>query len=476
MVNILRYGDLLNEEASMDESYIKPEKSLLLFADKVRNDYDKNGGKFKLFYDFYKPENKDLFFGLRRIVFPSILKNEFNKHRFTLLTSSSYMDTDEIEKLDKKLPYRGKTSVRDIVNRSKSFYFYELVYGDRTRYGAPDREHIKGIKNADDKGRMWIFAIERNKPCSVIKTKSRQEGGKWLEYLAHELYGWVWSPHDIRVEFKLGDTYLRENGLIRQLMQAPEGAFTIEDTVEKSWTFNKYDLVVDNEYKLELKKLSDRKERDLWDGSKSVGFVLAEQCKISDRNTLRNIVKWYNQLFEYDQRSKDYRDSFKLLQMNPRDIAYEFSADSDLNKPKVFAESDICSKIRNHCNKQTKRLKEPLNSKSLKKKWMSEIMGIYFGSQDRFDRRWDFIIMTEDKINYKWELSKDWLKFKRLKLIMKISGEAWEYIIAKDNKFIKAFKLKDYRKYEDSRKNGVIKVADGSIYIFNQKTQYWDPA
>ena len=120
---INRYLDILNE-ASMDDTYDGREenKSLLLFSDRVRHDFDEQGGKYALFYDFYEGR-EDYFTGLRLIEDKrriKALKRNFKQYKFTLLTSGSYKDTDEPVGRRKLYytPIEKQITVKDIINNA----------------------------------------------------------------------------------------------------------------------------------------------------------------------------------------------------------------------------------------------------------------------------------------------------------------------------------------------------------------------
>lgn len=476
MTKILRYCEIINE-ASMDYTYGEdPRKSLLLFSDSVRKDHNANGRKFTIFYDFYNEEYENIFFGLRLIDYEPDFRKNLRDYRFTLLTIGSYKDTDELGR--RNLPYdpvRGKISVRSLlhIRNRNNYYFYDLVYGQRQANDPPKPEHIEGEGFPDfEMRKRWIFLIEKNKTCNVIKSKARQEGGKWLEHLINKQYSWELKSHDIRLSIKNGDSYLRENGLIKQIFQTPDAeegeTFSIEDTEQTKGTFIKYDLIIDNRYKIETKKLSKNREKDLWNDGKSKRYMLAEQAKIADRKSLKKLVGWYNEIFEHDQRSWEYKKSKELLNLEERELAEEFSL---TNSRDTYLE--ICNEIRDYYNKQTVRLLKVLN-KIPKERWMASVYGIYFGSQDRFDRRWDFVVKIGDGIFYQWKFINEWLGFKRLKLFMYISGDSWEYLISEGNTFVKAFQLKDWQLHEQERRNGLITVDDGSQYRYNNQTKYWE--
>jgi hypothetical protein len=481
MIKILKYEEYSNDsflnEASMDETYGKdPKKSLLLFSDTIRNDFNRKGGKFDIFYEFYDPQYDNNFFGLRLIEYNPAFRTNYKDIRFTYLTSGSFKDTDS--KGRKKLyydPTPDKESVRGLLVSFRQYYFYEVVQGDRNRDRAPNREDEMHVWNSNE--RRWIFLIKKNKNCGLVKSKSRQEGGAWLEHLINRAYGWNIQPHDIKLIYKIDNIALQTRSIVKQIFQSSdESIFSIENTDNVASSFVKYDFVVDNEFKLEVKKLKS-KEKELWDNNKSQRFQIAETLKIADRRQLKNLVKWYNDIYSHDQRSWQYKASLALSRLSEREIASEFSLDEedydDDDGIPVRTFEDICDEIRHHYNTQTVRLLKVLNQIP-KNRWMAGIHGIYFGGQDRFDRRWDFIIKLDEGIRYQWKFVREWLGFRRLKLFIYVSGDAWEYLIADGNRFIKAFQLKDWEQHKEDKAAGLITVDDGSTYRYNNETKFWE--
>lgn len=450
-----------------------PKKSLLLFSDVIRKDWESNGGRFPLFYDYYGEDN--MFTGLKLIDPKEVsdIKGKYKNCKFTLLTPGSYKDTDEIG--HRNLSYAAipdHYSVHDIMSNNKAFYFYEFVKGERNALAAPDRQHIDEVIKAKD-GRDWYFIIIRDKSCSMVKSKSRQEGGKWAEHKLASLYGWEESSHDIRMKIMMNDAVIRANremksGMIYNILHADENdVFSVEDDPD---TFVKYDLIMDDEKRIEVKKIN---EKQLWDGYKSVPFVLAEQCKVSDRGTLLKIVEWYNTIYSHRKNSRQYIDSLELVNINDiRKMAAEFGL-RDTDEPRIFAGANIIQWIRDFYNTKIVQLVNVFNNIN-QKRWMAGIYGIYFSSEDRMDRRNDFTIMINNNdMKYYWEIVPEWLGFDRLKLFMIISGNAWEYILTEGNKFIKAYKLKDYKDYKEQRENGILNLPDGSVYKYDEISSLW---
>jgi hypothetical protein len=477
MVEILRYNEYNLNESFIDDTYATEEKkSLLLFSNSIRKDYNINGGKFEIFYPFYNEKHNNNFFGLKRIYFTQEIKliNDPTRYRFTNLSSNSYKDTEEISQ-EFNLPYIDefdKKSVKYFFDNYKNYIWYKLVKGDKDVNNVPIRD------SASDyliNGRKWFFMIEKDKVCNLVKIKSRAESGKRFERETAKLFGWEEDSHDIEMVIKSSDIKLRANGLMEQIFKIQTldngDTFTIQDDFSTLSTFSKNDLIIDKKYKIELKKLSKKREGDLWNG-KPVGFMLAEQCKMSSRSTLRNIVRWFTEVHKNDTDQINVIRANKLLELKNRSLADEFR-NKLKGKKKKFDKWDICDIIRNEYNKQNGRLLNKLNEIP-QERWMSQTYGIYFGWET--DRRYNFIIKTNDGIKYQWEFVNEWLGFKRLKLFIYISGNAWEYIHVEGNKFVKTYQLKDYKKYEIQKGIGILRLKrfyGTDIYKFDQKKGLW---
>jgi len=470
MDNLTSYYEFLNE-SSMDETFETDiKKSLLLFSDTIKKDFEESGGKFSIFYDFYEDPLK--FYGLSlmsRQRVNEISVDDYSNCRFTLFSSSGYKDTN-VEEGRKKLTY---DRVSDIFDEKERYYFYDIVSGNRVENGAPDREHITDTITDDD-GRNWFIIIIKNKPCSLVKTKSRQEGGKWVEaHLASTYTGWEESSHDIKLIVKKNNISIRSNNMIKQIVQSSDDdIFSVEEDIN---TLEKYDILIDDNIRLEVKKYS---ENDLWKDGKSEDVMLAEQCKLADRRTLEKIIGWYNEIYSHNKRTKEYRESLALLELpTDRAIANEFSIKQKPgDPPKIFEDSDICDNIRHFYNSKLEKLATAFNSVS-KYRWMTGILGIYFAGDNRMDRRNDFLIkFLEDdgtvNINFEWKIVNEWLGFNRLKLFMNVDGDSWEYIQTEGNNFISVYKLKDYKVHKLNRKNGIINSVNGR-FTYDNMSKLW---
>jgi len=454
MNQLLKYSEYLNESL-IDNTYVTDiKKHLLLFSDTIRKDWDVKGGKFTLFYDLYG--DKDVFHGIsliskRRV---SEIKKNYKNCRFTILYTTVYNDTDSEGR--RNLSY---DEVETILKNSNQYLFYDLVKGKRTENAAPDREHITEIIRSDSK--PWYFILIRNKNCSLIKTKSRQESGKWAEHQLADIHGWEESSHDIRMKIDMNGESMRANGLIKTILKSEEDdIFTV---IDDPATFVKYDLVIDNDKKIEVKKYGDK---ELWKGH-SIPIMLAEQCKIADRRTLTRIVEWYNEIKSDDMESFDYIESLKLLDLEERKLSFQFSSEN-LEVPK------ICKNIKEHYNTRIVRLLDAFNSID-QDRWMHGIYGVYFAS-GRTNRINDFLIKIVDdgvrNIQYDWKIVGDWLGFRRLKLFMSVNGDAWEYILTEGNNFVRAFKLKDFEDYQGDRDSGILDI-DVGVYVYDDIKHLW---
>jgi len=453
------YGDFINE-SFIDETFETDiDKHLLFFSDRIRKDYDAQGGKFPLFYQFYGDDNVfhgiDLIYNQKRV--KRLISNRMNI-RWTMLYPTVYRDTDSNDRFN-----LSENALLNILENSHQYYFYELVEGVRQLDAAPNRDAVRNIVHSED-GKNWIFILTKRKNCSLVKTKSRQESGKWAEHQLQKLYGWQESLHDIKLKVKKNGIVIdRANNWLRNILEEDEAdIFSVEDDPQ---TFIKYDLMIDGEKRIEVKKYKE-KERKIWKNGNPAPLMLAEQCKIADRKSLTRIIEWYNENFSNDKRSYDYRKSLELINLPEREMAAKFSGG------RVH---DICDRIRDYYNGRIEKLL-PVFNRIPGERWMAGIFGIYFAG-DRSDRRNDFTIKIEDdgvrNIHCYWAIVPEWKGFNRIKLFMEVRGEAWEYILTEGNNFVRAFKLEDFEMYEDGRSAGRIETEDDIVYTFDQNRKWW---
>lgn len=456
-------------ESSMDYTYGEdPNKSLLLFSDTIRKDFDESGGKFYFLYDFYDPDiqgDPDKFVGLKLLddsEINSVIRN-YRNGRFTWFNRSVWKDTEAESRKNLSID-----QLRNILDTRDNYYFYNLVRGDRNSIQAPIREDVDEVISTDD-GRNWTFIITKNTPCQLVKMKSRGEGGKWAEYKLSSLYDWEHKSSSIRLKIKKNGEILKvirsdENSgkLYNILHSNDEDIFEIVDDPN---TFVKYDLIVDDDKKLEVKKI--RNESEIWDET-TKPYQLAEQCKIANRTQIEKAVAWYRNLYSHLPDSEEFIESDLLFRtyVGDREISNVF-------KSSYGGEfSEICEKIRDFFNSKIDRLLESLNNIP-KRKWMAGVYGIYFTGLNRTDRRMDFLIKIDEGVRYEWDsIPSEW-GFNRLKLFTFVNGNAWEYLLTEDNNFVKAFQLKNWRNYIQQKKNGEITAYDGSVYIYDESISRW---
>jgi hypothetical protein len=475
----IKFEDFLGE-SKMDATFeTDPSKSLILFSDKIRRDWELNRGhrlvgNFQLFYDFYEEEDVDnsLFHGLSltnktRGWLKSIKANYLNC-RFTQLQSTVYRDTDSAGR--KNLTYN---QVANIIMNHNNYFFYDPVKGERIDNAAPDREHITYTISAGKK-RPWYFIIEKGINCSLVKIKSRQEGGYWAEHQLMKLYNWRQDHHDIDAVIMKNDVVVKANKLISQILRSDDNdVFTI---AENENTFVKYDLLIDDERRIEVKKYKN-KERDLWNGYNSIPIMLAEQCRMANRSQLVNVVHWFNDNEAVNRRTFNYRESTRLLEIDERLMQREFNMRIKENGHLVENpyRSEIADNIRDAYNIKIEKVQDIFDLPEYRTRWMEDIYGIYFAG-DRNNRRNDFLIKINDNgvrnINTEWIMDAKWLGFNQLTMYMEISGDAWEYVLTEGNNFIRTFQLKDFERYERDRDRGILRLQDG-VYHFNVDTNYW---
>lgn len=463
---MIEYLDFINE-ASMDNTFWNDpgkedpfHKHLLFLSDKIRKDYVEEGGKFPIFYNLYEDPNKwcglSLIYNnpqrIRRII------NNHRRHRWTMLYPTVYRDTDSEGRNN-----LNNEKLLDILEHSDQYYFYELVSGIRDENTAPDRHANSELVHTED-GRDWYFIITKRKNCQLVKTKSRQESGKWAEHQLKDLYGWEENHHDIKLKIKKNGILIsRSNQWLRTIIEEESAeAFEVEDDPT---TFIKYDLIIDGVHRIEIKKYKN-KERELWKNGRPIPLMLAEQCKIATRGTLTKIVEWFNENFSNDRRSWEYRKSIELLEMDDRAMADKFG------RGQVHG---ICETIKEYYNERIVKLLEVFG-RIPEERWMDSIYGIYFAG-DRTDRRNDYLIKIEDEgvrnMHYYWDIVHEWKGFDRIKLFITVNGNAWEYILTEGNNFVKAFQLKDFERYEDQRQDGRLINTPTGVYRFNPVTKLW---
>ena len=459
--NIMRYFDFINEEASMDETFETDDnKHLLLFSDTIRKDIEAGRHTFDMFAGLYG--NPDTFVGIdlasRHDVDKLIKKYKIDNEsiRFTYLRNGWYKDT-ELEGRRNLPLHEGEWRVDMFIDHPNQYYFYHLVEGRRNPNAAPERRQIAEIIHTED-DREWIFVLTKNFPCTLIKTKSRQEGGKWAEYQLAHLYGWAESPSGMKMKIALNDVVIdRANNLIHTIMGANDADIfrIVEDEPER---FVKFDIIAGGDKRIEVKKY---KEHDVWDGG-AKPIMLAESLKIADRGTLKKLTDWF-----YEVNIARRREMVRFNEINDRELADMFRGD---DVPR------ICGIIRDHYNDQITRLLGVYNNVN-QERWMAGIYGIYFASE-RTDRRKDFLIRTIEEdgtrnIRYAWNSVSDWLKFKRLKLFMYIDGNAWEYILTPGNNFVKAYQIKDQARHVNERIAGRLNTPNG-FYNYDIATKLWN--
>jgi len=454
MNNLLKYKKFINE-SKMDYTFEDEKKHLIFFSDTIRKGVQKEDNKYHIFAQFYDDVTK--FYGLKFINKRRVdaIDKYHDNCRFTQILSTGYKDTDDIGR--KKLT---NDEINDIFNNSNQYYFYDVVSGRVLNDESPKMEHIEDLSVSTLDGRDWYFIIKKNTNCTLVKTKTRQESGAWAEYQLAFLYGWNESPHKIKTVMKKIDITGRQaiieiNKKIYTIFHSVDtDSFTLEDD-EKS--FVKYDLIIDNEEKVEVKKYKDT---DLWKNNAPVQILLAQQCRMATRKTLINIVKWYRKMHENEQDGFDYMESSRLLDMSDRLIEDEFSSIANPDG------SIICDKIRNFYNSKIIKLKNEFNRID-QNKWMKGVFGIYFADH-RTNRINDFLIKIIDdgvrNLTYEWDIKNSWLGFKELKLFMTINGDAWEYILTKGNIFVKAYQLKNCRLYNREKLDGIIDTERGRYY------------
>lgn len=460
--DIMKYWDFINEEASMDATFENDDKKhLLLFSDTIRKDIEAGGHRFDLFTGLYA--NPDVFVGIdlinRRGVEQLVkkYKRDNDSLRITYLRGGWYKDTDTEGKKNLSTQ-NGEWNVDMFMDNPNAHFFYHVVEGERMENAAPDRDHIRNIIRAQD-GREWIFIITKSVPCALVKTKSRQEGGKWAEYQLSNLYGWTEAPSEIKMKIALNDVVInRANNLIHTIMGADDDdIFRVIDDPE---TFVKYDLIAGGDKRIEVKKY---KEHDVWDGG-AKPVMLAEQCKIADRGTLVKLIDWF---FEANVVRQGEMRIFANL--GEREVA-------DLFSPRFANRPQITHIIKDYYNEQILRLLGVFNGIP-QERWMAGIYGIYFATE-RTDRKSDFLIRTVEEdgtrnIRYEWSSVRDWLGFNRLKLFMYVDGNAWEYILTPGNNFVKAYQIKDQARHANERAVARINTPNG-FYNYNVATKLWN--
>lgn len=462
MNRILNFYNFLNESKIDDTFGTDIEKSLLLFSDTIRKDFIKGGNKFPIFYPYYVDD--DVFYGLS-LVGPTevgTIGGKFRDCRFTMLGKTSYKDTTEEGR--RKLSY---DEVANISHNKNDYYFYHLVCGDRNNTGTPNKDDpTTVIKYGDDD---WYFVIKKGINCTMVKLKSRQEGGYWAEHQLIGKHGWGERHHDIKMKIMKNDILIRSNGLIKNIMQSSDDdIFSVEDD---PLTFFKYDIVIDEgmptEKRIEVKKY-EHKERDILSADgESKDIMLAEQCKISDRSTLKRVIKWYGEIFPRDLEVK------RLLDMDERSIHREFSLKFKEDGHWIYNpdESEITQTIRDYYNERIERLLEIFNNVN-PDRWMRGVYGIYFAGPNRGDRREDFLIKIDENVSFEWKIVKEWAGFNRLKLFMKINKNAWEHILVEGNNFEETFRLRDFEYHESRRKDGIIRTPR-IIYKYDPNKSLW---
>lgn len=462
-----------------------PNKSLILFSDKIRRDWELNRehplmGNFPLFYDFYEEEEEEegsgIFHGLsltnKTREWLRKIKTHYLNYRFTILHSTVYRDTDTAG--HKNLTYN---QVANIIMNQDKYFFYDPVKGERIDNAAPDREHITYPIRAGEK-RPWYFIIKKGINCSLVKIKSRQEGGYWAENQLMKLYNWEQDHHDIKAVIMKNDVIVKANKLISQILRSDDNdIFTIAENED---TFIKYDLLIDEERRIEVKNYK-HKERDLWNGYNSIPIMLAEQCRMANRSQLINVVKWFNENEAVNRRTFNFRESERLLRLcregNERLMQREFNM--RIKEGGHLIENpyrtEIADNIREAYNIKIEKVQDIFDLPEYKTRWMEGIYGIYFAG-DRNNRRNDFLIKINDEgvrnINTEWIMDAKWLGFNQLTMYMEVSGDAWEYVLTEGNNFIRAFQLKDFEQYFRERDRGILRLQDG-VYHFNVEQNYW---
>lgn len=478
MNNLLKYEDFL-KESKIDDTYETDDtKHLLLFSDTIKHDFEKNGRKYPLFYPFY--EDPTVFYGLNLLSDGDVFKMKglYRSSRFTLFLSTIYKDTETTGNRNLSMK-----EIVDIMTNSNDYLFYRLGSGPRTENAAPNREHIIEYIDFDDN--KWYWVIKKRTNCSLVKIKSRQEGGYWAEHQLSKLHGWKEEHHDIKMKIRKGGIIIRANNMMQNIMHSSDvDVFTVDDDRD---TFLKYDLVIDDglptQKRIEVKKY-ENKEKELWKNGRPFPLMLAEQCKISTRGTLKKIVEWYNEIYEYNKRSFEYIESKRLKVLDERVIHREFSLNvkivDGLGKihwiPNPDGVSEICDKIRDYYNDKIKKLPKIFNEIN-KDRWMTGIYGIYFTGPNRMDRREDFLIRIKNddgtsNMNFVWKIVPEWLGFNRLKLFIEVKGDAWEYILTEGNNFEKVFQLRNFENYDLARGRGYLRTPNGN-FRYNEVTKLW---
>lgn len=450
-MEILKYNQYI-KEAKMDFTFDEPRKSILLFSDIIRQDKVNGTNKFEILHYIYDyPDNE--FIGLR-IINPDKIHGNIRSYRFTFLKPTIYIDTNLIGRNQLSYAY-----VELILNNSQDYYFYELVRGNRIN-GIPDRNNIIEVMNSVD-GKQWFFIIEKNKNCSLIKTLSRQEGGTAMESELSNKYGWEHSPQKIILQIRKNNNVIESKKLLTSILSSDDSdIFSVDDNLE---TFTKYDLIIDGDKKIEIKKIDS--ESEIWKKrGEPKSFMLAEQCKVSDVRTLKKVVEWYRDIFSFNKKLKEYKYSSLLASKHELMIKDEFSKEED----SIFIET--CDDIRDYYNGRLDKLLVAF-SRIENNRWMNGTYGIYFAIKNT-SRRFDFLIKTGNNIKYEWKIVNEWKGFKRLKLFMNISGESSVYILTDNNNFIETYKLKDYEKYKHQKIDGVINIKEDT-YVFNERLSLW---
>lgn len=473
-MELIKYNDFINEEASMNSTFWDDTNKNLVFFSTV---VEKNPDKYPLFLDFFRDRNN--YYGLS-LVKSDIelykLKGIFRDCRITLLTTSSYRDTETLGNKNLK-----QDELREIVKDLNKYYVYHLVKGPR-RETAPDREHFGEIISHGDK--RWYFLILRNKSCNLIKTKSRQESGMWAEDELSRLYGWKRESKKIKIIFKTPTGPIeKSNGIIKTIFETDDdNPITIEENLE-NWT--KYDLIIGDE-KIEVKKYEDG-ERSIWVGGPGgypIPIMLAEQIRMANKSQLISIIKWFLKFKINTRQVRDLlslSDKYRKIIIETKDkvkekyineLVYQFSTyNIDYDRP------EICDTIKDFYNNKIERLLRNFNMNQ--DKWMTGVKGIYFVTgNDRLNRRNDFLIKIKEEdgtrnIEYNWFVKEKWLGFKELILMMTINGDAWEYILTEGNNFEKVFQLSDYQTFEDNRNKGILMDTESGNFRYDTERKLW---
>lgn len=440
---ITEYGNFLNE-TKMDI-----ERPFLLFSDIIRTSLLRGENEFEMFADFYAQPR--MFFALSEIsqYRTKLLVKNHGGVRFTLLRASTYRDNT----LEGRKSLTNE-EVEYILAHRNEYYFYDLVKGRRRANEAPNREDPTNIQHGDD-GEDWYFIIKKGINCSLVKTESREESGNWAEKQLATNYGWQKQQTSIVVKkFKLNNVAVQQtNNFLRQILDRDDIEMFRVDEDEN--TYSKYDLIIDEEFKIEIKKYSENK---LFSNGRPKPIMLAEQFKIADRSSLKKLVRWY-----YESTNDPL--GLELWNKSEREI-------SDLFK----GNTPIIRNIKRYHNSKIGRMQNVLN-RVPQERWMEGVFGIYF-APERSNRRNDFLIKINDEnrrnIVCVWETIEEQWGLDRLKLMMRMNGESIEYIISPNNIFIPAYKLKDHSRYKESRRAGILECMDGNTYVFNIRTNRWE--